>query len=1255
MPREDGLVIIANDVEHSPNWFLDQTLFAAYQDGIYKSTYETTFTRVLDTSAEGPVTEIEVSPNYEFDQTVYASVDNGGVKWSNDGGTTWSSFTFSTNRAYSIAMSPNFYDDSTGTVYVGTNNGKFYRNNAVDTDTAWTDIADAGTGNNDVKAAEIDPDWGSSNSLFYTAWTKGAYKSVDGGATWSLLNAGNDRHNGMGLSQDFANDNVMFLANQGSGIFRSIDGGTSFISINGTIGNNINDATPFINIEVSDYLFVAGEQGVWMDSGTNPTTLGNTFIQVGDLFAVGGAQALKANDVEFAHPHNHHLWSATQAGVYHFEFIHDSTAPITMLETYPTTTTSSGWFNQDTTFTLTSDEPGGTFFQWDATDSTGWTYYTESTVALEGIHTLYFWSTDYSGNNESVQSQLFQVDTIAPTVIANSPTGSGVSQNTLVTAAFDDTMTASTVNSSSFTLEDSSGTAVPANVSYNGVIRTATLDPNSALMSETTYTVRVKTTVQDKAENGLTSEYSWSFFTAAGPPTTVLTTEPIVPGANGWFNTDTTITLSVTSGGPATTYYRWDGDGTNTVFSGGINVPDTDTVFYYFSIGSGGTESENNVTIKKDTIDPLDPTLTSPSHSTDTPSNNPSVTINLAGATDTLSGVDGYSVLWDTNPGTSPDQTKDLEYGLNSTTTVLSDGSNHYFHVATVDNAGNWTSTVHIGPFVIDTVAPTGSITIDSGAAYTVSTTVTVSNTVVGAAEMRYSNDGSSWSSWESYAASKTWNLTSGDGLKTVYAEFRDAALNVLSVTDNITLDQSPPASVAPVTDDGAYTTNNTQLSASWSASSDGESGIAAYEYSIGTSPGATDVVGWTSNALSTSVTRTGLTLTNGATYYINARAKNGAGTHSAVASSNGIIIDSLAPAVTSTSPLNGAVDVIVNSNVTATFNDDMNASTIDGAGFTLEDASGTLVSATITYNGGTKTALLDPTGNLSDGTVYTAELNTGITDKAGNNLVLAYQWSFTTKPADTTPPSTPILVGFAPSSTTINLDWLPATDNEGVVGYEIYDAGTGGLLTTVSLTNHSFSGLTPTVTYSYYIKALDAAGNKSSPSNVVTIKPGRGGTTPGSGSTEESVTVTPLSEISVTFSDTNCDGTTTVSKNDSYSFSPPMGYRFIGDEYEIQHNPGCYIPPIIVAIDYDPNLINGDESLLKMFHKPAVGPKRDVTLYVDEENNVIVGRLMSLSPVILGVPGSPATGLNQNILIILAIITICGGVILRKPATKRN
>lgn len=114
-------------------------------------------------------------------------------------------------------------------------------------------------------------------------------------------------------------------------------------------------------------------------------------------------------------------------------------------------------------------------------------------------------------------------------------------------------------------------------------------------------------------------------------------------------------------------------------------------------------------------------------------------------------------------------------------------------------------------------------------------------------------------------------------------------------ISDGIKLDFTCPQ--APVvTDDGAYTTNNTTLHATWTCS-DPESGIARYEYAIGTLPGAEDIAAFTDIGTATEVTRSGLALTNGATCYFSVRAENAAGLESSIGVSNGIMVDITPPA----------------------------------------------------------------------------------------------------------------------------------------------------------------------------------------------------------------------------------------------------------------------------------------------------------------------------------------------------------------------
>ncbi len=85
------------------------------------------------------------------------------------------------------------------------------------------------------------------------------------------------------------------------------------------------------------------------------------------------------------------------------------------------------------------------------------------------------------------------------------------------------------------------------------------------------------------------------------------------------------------------------------------------------------------------------------------------------------------------------------------------------------------------------------------------------------------------------------------------------------------------------------------QLSANWASFSDAVSGVAYYQYSIGTSAGGTQLVSWTSTS-DTTVTKTGLTLQSGTTYYFNVKAVDFAGNESSVVSSSGQMV---APSLT--------------------------------------------------------------------------------------------------------------------------------------------------------------------------------------------------------------------------------------------------------------------------------------------------------------------------------------------------------------------
>jgi hypothetical protein len=129
------------------------------------------------------------------------------------------------------------------------------------------------------------------------------------------------------------------------------------------------------------------------------------------------------------------------------------------------------------------------------------------------------------------------------------------------------------------------------------------------------------------------------------------------------------------------------------------------------------------------------------------------------------------------------------------------------------DAAGNWSGAA-TDTIVLDTVAPTGSISIASGSSYTTSTTVAVavpaSDARSGVSQMALSNDGTTWTT-KRYAASTIWQLPTGDGTKTVWAKWRDGAGNWgTTKTDTIVLDTVGPTGSISVASGSPYATSTT-------------------------------------------------------------------------------------------------------------------------------------------------------------------------------------------------------------------------------------------------------------------------------------------------------------------------------------------------------------------------------------------------------------------------------------------------------------
>jgi fibronectin type 3 domain-containing protein len=125
----------------------------------------------------------------------------------------------------------------------------------------------------------------------------------------------------------------------------------------------------------------------------------------------------------------------------------------------------------------------------------------------------------------------------------------------------------------------------------------------------------------------------------------------------------------------------------------------------------------------------------------------------------------------------------------------------------------------------------------------------------------------------------------------------------------------------------------------------------------------------------------------------------------------------------------------------------------------------------------------------LSPGRLYKVKMTT--IDLTGNESVFSNQVTIGTQgseetPPDTEAPSAPTGVNASNITTTsITVNWTGSTDNIGVTGYVVNWSG-GQSVEVGSATSHVFNNLTPGTTYSFNVRARDAASNLSPASQTI-------------------------------------------------------------------------------------------------------------------------------------------------------------------------
>jgi hypothetical protein len=151
-------------------------------------------------------------------------------------------------------------------------------------------------------------------------------------------------------------------------------------------------------------------------------------------------------------------------------------------------------------------------------------------------------------------------------------------------------------------------------------------------------------------------------------------------------------------------------------FGGSISISGDTVVSGAFLDDDVGTNS-GSAYVFEDTTAPVNPTLSSTSHTANQWSNDDTIDFLWSGAADDFSGIAGYSVLMDIASDTTPDEIVEENHDTDPhslTVGPVADGTNWYFHLRTCDAAGNCAAAEHLGPFWVDATAPSAVSNLSS-------------------------------------------------------------------------------------------------------------------------------------------------------------------------------------------------------------------------------------------------------------------------------------------------------------------------------------------------------------------------------------------------------------------------------------------------------------------------------------------------------------------------------------------------------------
>jgi|GEM_PF-2410040 len=502
-------------------------------------------------------------------------------------------------------------------------------------------------------------------------------------------------------------------------------------------------------------------------------------------------------------------------------------------------------------------------------------------------------------------------------------------------------------------------------------------------------------------------------------------------------------------------------------------MPDSDAIYFHIrALDRAGNWATDAATLGPFWIDSSPPknplVVESRSHRAQVWSARNTVEMNWSAADASISGVEGYALLWDNSADSLPAEVvTDGADTLSAASAPLADGDGWYFHIRTRDTAGNWaTGAVHRGPYFIDTAPPiVANLSIDSGAPFTASPNVRISLSASdpspgsGLHQRRHRVDDGEWSPWEQHAGSWGITLAGSDGTRTVRVHLRDRVENACPAAEaTIVLDTMAPSGVAVTINSGIEWTNRTDVELSIQAS-DAEPGSGLSEMALGRD--GLSYEAWEPFNSTRAWTLSGADGTK--TVYVKVRDRVG---NVGSAGSDGILLDTVRPVSLSVTIAGGAA-YATNATV-ALYLVALDPDPASGVGEMAFSEDGALWTGWMPYSGAS-TFTFSP----GDGTRI---VHFRVRDRAGNVAGPASD----TILLDTTRPTIGVVQVSGVAQTIAVVTWTTDEPSDGLVEYGTSTAYGRSLSDAAYSTQHSLTltGLQAATEYHLRISGRDLYGN---------------------------------------------------------------------------------------------------------------------------------------------------------------------------------